>query len=103
MPQKASLFADARHAFAFWAGCVAVTAGVLLHVPMFLMGRAVHYKLAGMPMDTGMLVGMGLIIGGTCATAYGLLPPRRTHDVQIDEIAPPEDAPLTRAHLARPG
>jgi len=49
-------------------------------------------------MDTGMLVGMGLIIGGTCATAYGLLPPRRTHDVQIDEIAPPEDAPLTRAH-----
>ena len=98
MPQKASLFADARHAFAFWAGCVAVTAGVLLHVPMFLMGRAVHYKLAGMPMDTGMLVGMGLIIGGTCATAYGLLPPRRTHDVQIDEIAPPEDAPLTRAH-----
>jgi len=62
------------------------------------MGRAVHYKLAGMPMDTGMLVGMGLIIGGTCATAYGLLPPRRTHDVQIDEIAPPEDAPLTRAH-----
>ena len=98
MPQKASLFADARHAFAFWAGCVAVTAGVLLHVPMFLMGRAVHYKLAGMPMDTGMLVGMGLIIGGTCATAYGLLPPRRTHDVQIEEIAPPEDAPLTRAH-----
>jgi len=98
LPQKASLFADARHAFAFWAGCVAVTAGVLLHVPMFLMGRAVHYKLAGMPMDTGMLVGMGLIIGGTCATAYGLLPPRRTHDVQIDEIAPPEDAPLTRAH-----
>jgi len=98
LPQKASLFADSTHAFAFWAGCVAVTAGVLLHVPMFLMGRSVHYKLAGMPMDTGMLVGMGLIIGGTCATAYGLLPPRRKHDVQIDEIAPPEDAPLTRAH-----
>jgi len=62
------------------------------------MGRAVHYRLAGMPMDTGMLVGMGLIIGGTGATAYGLLPPRRGAGMQIEKIAPPEDAPMTRAH-----
>jgi MFS transporter, putative metabolite:H+ symporter len=96
--RKASLFPDSRHAFAFWAGCVAVTVGVLLHVPMFLMGRAVHYKLAGMPMDTGMLIGMGLIVAGTAATAYGLLPPRRTDAHKFDEISPPEDAPLTRAH-----
>ncbi len=65
---------------------------------MFLMGRDVHYRLAGMPMDTGMLIGMGLIIGGTAATAYGLLPPRRDDSSRMDEIAPPEDAPLTRAH-----
>jgi MFS transporter, putative metabolite:H+ symporter len=98
LPRKASLFSDTAHAFAFWAGCVAVTAGVLLHIPMFLMGRAVQYKLAGMPMDTGMLIGMGLIIGGTAATAYGLLPPPRVEGARIDEIAPPEDVPLTRAH-----
>ena len=96
--RKASLFSDSNHAIAFWAGCVAVTIGVLLHIPMFLMGRAVHYKLAGMPMGTGMLIGMGLIIAGTAATAYGLLPPRQAHGMHIDEIAPPEDAPLTRAH-----
>jgi MFS transporter, putative metabolite:H+ symporter len=96
--RKGSLFFDSRHALAFWAGCTAVTIGVLLHIPMFLMGREVHYKLAGMPMGTGMLIGMGLIIGGTGATAYGLLPPRRTARMQVEEIAPPEDAPLTRAH-----
>jgi putative MFS transporter len=96
--RKVSLFSNSAHAFAFWAGCAAVTVGVLLHIPMFLMGRAVHYRLAGMPMDTGMLVGMGLIIGGTGATAYGLLPPRRGAGMQIEKIAPPEDAPMTRAH-----
>lgn len=98
LPRKASLFADPVHALAFWAGCVSVTIGVLLHIPMFLMGRAVHYRLAGMPMDTSMLIGMGLIIGGTVATAYGLLPPRKVEQTKIEEIAPPEDAPLTRAH-----
>ncbi|MBS1805832.1 MAG: MFS transporter [Acidobacteria bacterium] len=86
------------HAFAFWAGCVAVTFGVLLHVPMFIMGRAVHYRLAGMAMDSGMLIGMGLIIGGTAASAYGLLPPPRAKTRTFGAIAPPEDAPLTRAH-----
>ena len=69
MAQKASLFSDAGHAFAFWGGSLAVTIGVLLHIPMFLMGRYTHYRLAGMPMDTGMLIGMGLIIAGTGATA----------------------------------
>lgn len=96
--QRSSLFANSMHALAFWGGCVAVTIGVLLHLPMFLMGRAVHYNLAGMPMGTGMLIGMGLIIGGTAATAYGLLPPRRGSGMRLNEIAPPEDAPLTRAH-----
>jgi putative MFS transporter len=65
---------------------------------MFLMGRASHYNLAGMPMGTGMLIGMALIIAGTAATAYGLLPPRRVEGAGFEEIAPPEDAPLTRAH-----
>ncbi len=98
MTKKGSLFADATHTLAFWAGCLAVTIGVLLHIPMFLMGRFTHWELAGMPMGTPMLVGMGLIIAGTGATAYGLLPRRRSHTLQFDEIVPPEDAPLTRAH-----
>ncbi|KAA6460453.1 MFS transporter [Acidobacteria bacterium AB60] len=65
---------------------------------MFLMGKSEHYRLAGMPMGLDMLIGMGLIIGGTVATAYGLLPPRKTEDKTLEEIAPPEDAPLTPAH-----
>lgn len=97
MTRKASLFADTGHALAFWGGTVAVTIGVLLHIPMFLMGRETHYRLAGMPMGRGMLIGMGLIIAGSGATAYGLLP-RPTKVVVMEEITPPEDAPLTWAH-----
>ena len=51
-----------HHPLAFWLGCVAVAAGVLLHLPMYLMAAPMHYQLAGMPMDTGMLVGMVLIV-----------------------------------------
>ncbi len=98
MTKKGSLFSDSAHALAFWVGCTAVTVGVLLHVHMFLKGRFTHWRLAGMPMGIPMLIGMGLIIAGTCATAYGLLPRRDSKNLEFDEIAPPEDAPLTRAH-----
>ena len=98
MAQRASLFTSRGHFWAFWGGCVAVTVGVLLHIPMFLMGRHNHYRLAGMPMGNGMLFGMFLIIAGFAATAYGLLPRRDLHSVSYEEIAPPEDAPLNRAH-----
>lgn len=98
MTQKGSLFSSRGHAAAFWGGCVAVTIGVLLHLPMFIMARDTHYVLAGMPMGKGMLVGMGLIVAGFAATAYGLLPRRPKGRIAYEEIAPPEDAPLTRAH-----
>ena len=55
-------------------GVLAVTAGVLLHLPMFLLGRTTHYRLYGMPMGNDMIVGMGLIILGVAIAAYGLLP-----------------------------
>ena len=51
-----------------------VVAGVLLHLPMFLMARGNHYALAGMPMDTGMLFGMAAIVLGVGLAGYGLLP-----------------------------
>lgn len=98
MTREGSLFSSRSHAFAFWSGCVAVTAGVVLHLPMFLMSRVDHYRMAGMPMDNGMLVGMGLIVAGFAATAYGLLPRRSRAKVSWEEIAPPEDSKLTAAH-----
>ena len=94
-------FADRRGIWAFVLGCLAVTAGVLLHIPMFLMGRDMHYRLAGMPMDAEMLVGMALIVAGVGVAAYGLLPvtagPRATDAARV-EIAAPEDAHLSLAH-----
>ena len=59
---------------AFWFGTGAVIAGVVLHLPMFLGAHDMHYRLVGMPVDAGMLAGMGLIVGGLALTVYGLVP-----------------------------
>lgn len=88
-----------RNALAFWFGCVIVTAGVVLHVPMYLMGADMGYVLVGMPMDAEMYWGMALIVVGIGFAAFGLLPRQPPqHERIIETIAPPEDAPLTRAH-----
>lgn len=84
--------------FAFWTGSVMVAAGVALHLPMFWMARKMGFRLAGMPMDRGMLVGMALIVAGVVAVAYGLLPRHPLQPANYGSIAPPEDAPLTKAH-----
>jgi MFS transporter, putative metabolite:H+ symporter len=98
MNRKTGLFAGGGHSFAFWAGSLLVAAGVALHLPMFWMGRKMGFRLVGMPMGAGMLVGMALIVLGILAAAYGLLPPRQPQHESRGSIAPPEDAPLTKAH-----
>ncbi len=95
---QTSLFAGPWHKLAFWLGSAMVAAGVLLHVPMFLMGRKTHFRLAGMPMGAGMIVGMFLIVAGVAAAAFGLLPRRPAKHFDSITILSPEDAPLTRAH-----
>lgn len=84
---------------AFWSGSLMVASGVALHAPMFLMGRHTGWRLAGMPMGAAMLIGMGVIILGGAAAAYGLLPRRPAQDARHGSILPPEDAPLTKAHV----
>jgi putative MFS transporter len=74
-----------------------VTVGVLLHVPIFLAGIKTHFVLVGMPMTSGMMIGMWMIVAGAIVTAYGLMP-REKSKVTYEEIAPPEDAPLNKAH-----
>jgi putative MFS transporter len=88
-----------RNTLIFWCGCALVTAGVLAHLPMFLMGRDNGYVLAGMPMGIGMLLGMGAIVLGVLAAAYGLLPaePRRS-GTPIDVSTPLENARLGAPH-----
>ncbi|MGH3629435.1 MAG: MFS transporter [Sciscionella sp.] len=73
MNQMRAVWHDRTAVWLFWPGAAAVTAGVALHLPMFLMSRSMGYRLAGMPMDDGMLAGMALIIGGTIASGAGLL------------------------------
>jgi putative MFS transporter len=63
-----------HHPASFWTGCLAITAGVLLHVPMFMHSVARDYMMAGMGMDGAMLFGMVLIPVGVLLAAYGLLP-----------------------------
>lgn len=98
MSPASSLFASRSKSFAFWVGSVMVIIGVILHLPMFWMGRATHFQLAGMPMTKDMLVGMAFIVTGVAIAAYGLLPSIQRSKNGYVSIAPPEDAPLTKAH-----
>src|SRR5215212_7474301 len=98
---SASTLSDRRGLWAFVLGVLAVTAGVLLHLPMFMMGRMTHFQLYGMPMGNDMVAGMGLIILGVAIAAYGLLPRDISRQLAASHeivVSPPEDAPLSKAH-----
>jgi MFS transporter, putative metabolite:H+ symporter len=88
---------ESRHRIAFVLGCVAVTAGVLLHLPMYWMGRDDGFRLVDMPMDAGMLWGMVAILLGSCLAAWGLLPAGRWKATRVD-VAAPDHPRLARAH-----
>jgi putative MFS transporter len=98
-----STLSDRRGLWAFVLGVIAVTGGVLMHAPMFLMGRHNHFILAGMPIGWDMVVGMVAIVGGVAIAAYGLLPKDIASQLAASQdivVTPPEDAPLSRAHWA---
>src|SRR5215472_2251934 len=93
------MFGDRRSTVVFAVGCVLVTLGVVLHLPMYWMGKDNGFTLSGMPIEPEMYVGMALIVAGIIAAGYGLLPNTNIEQFNEDEIlVPPEDAPLTRAH-----
>ena len=89
------------HAGAFWVGVALVTAGVIAHLPMYIMGRSMHYRLAGMPMEMPMKVGMAAILVGLVVSLYGLIPrnaavtAERVTRIRVSAL---DDAPLTAAH-----
>jgi hypothetical protein len=56
----------AHHPLAFWSGTLAIVAGVLAHIPMFVCASHMGYQMAGMEMDAPMLAGMALIPLGCC-------------------------------------
>ena len=90
-----------RRLWAFLLGVVAVTIGVLLHLPMFWMGRDMGFRMAGMPMDGAMIAGMWMIVAGIGLAAYGLLPKGLSRQIETSSqlaVSAPEDAPLSAAH-----
>ena len=89
------------NAAAFWVGVALVTGGVIAHLPMYLMGKDMGYRLAGMPMETPMKVGMAAILVGLVVSLYGLLPrtaPTNAALVSKLRVSALDDAPLTPAH-----
>ncbi|MGN6424386.1 MAG: MFS transporter [Asticcacaulis sp.] len=97
----ARVFLDRKGVWAFGLGCILVTTGVLLHIPMFMMGQSMGFRLAGMPMDPDMIAGMYMIIIGVGVAGYGLLPRaiRQTKDAAAHiAVVAPEDAKLGPAH-----
>ncbi|HTK46931.1 MAG TPA: MFS transporter [Gemmatimonadaceae bacterium] len=89
------------HAGAFWLGVALVTAGVAAHLPMYVMGRDMGYRLAGMPMGLGMRLGMVAILVGLVVSLFGLLPQGATATAERASrirVSALDDAPLTAAH-----
>jgi len=94
-----------RSPLAFYGGCLMVTTGVALHLPMFIQARSMHYMLAGMSMPPEMIAGMFAIVLGLFAVAYGVTPPvgekvtaDEAHRTSHWSIRALDDAPLMREH-----
>ena len=101
-----------QHPGAFWFGIAAVTAGVLLHLPMFIDGQndcvvdkagvRSCYQLKGQSVDGLMLFGMILTLIGIAATFYALFP--RLSEVSRGYVSKIrvralDDAPIKPAHI----
>src|SRR5262245_14384211 len=84
-------------------GTPAATIGVILHLPMYISGHEMGYRLVGMPMDTSMQVGMALILVGLVASLYGLYPRSAEATaglVSRIRVRALDEAPIRAAHVA---
>ena len=86
--------------WAFWSGSLALTAGVVMHLPEFLAMAGMHYRMAGMAMGPLMVAGMWLICGGFLLAMWGLLPPPSAapRKSPVYHVQAMDDARLTGAH-----
>ena len=99
---SSSMLSDRRGLWAFVLGVIPVTAGVLLHLPMFLMGRMTHYPaLRNADGQRHVSPAWRRSSSGSRSPLTGSLPkniPGQLAASQDIVVSPPEDAPLTRAH-----
>lgn len=90
-----------RSKFAFWTGFLSVAVGVALQLPMYINAADMGYRLVGMPMSTGMYVGMALVVAGLAITLYSLIPPAVINN-NVDynlKIRALDDAPVNKTHV----
>jgi putative MFS transporter len=70
---------------------------------MYLQAGDMGFRLAGMPLDAPMIVGMVLIVTGLAATIWGLIPRDDPHAlasaVRI-RVRALDEAPISPAHVA---
>lgn len=87
----------------FWAGCVVLSLGVALHLPMYAHSLAQGHHMADMGADPAMMIGMALIALGGAAAFFGALPAARRRapagPVKVRYEAP-DTTRLGRAHAA---
>lgn len=77
-----------------------MTLGTVLHLPMYIQARSMHYHLAGMKMDPEMVVGMAAIVAGLLLAGWGLVPRRVDYDqVARLQVRALDDAPMTGVHI----
>lgn len=89
-----------RRPAAFWTGTGLVTIGALLHLPMYINARDMHYHLAGMPMGPEMKAGMAAILVGIGLAAYGLYPRHAGYEKVVGlRVRALDDARITRVHV----
>lgn len=99
-PESVSGSSGRRRPLAFWAGTALVVAGVVLHLPMYIQARDMHYRMAGMRMDAAMTIGMVVILVGLVLACYGLLPRGANYSLAAGlRVRAIDDAPLTRVHV----
>ena len=85
----------------FWAGCAAVSAGIVLHLPMLVHAHQMAgNRLVGMPVDPWMHLGMALILLGVPLACWGALPRHRApHGSEAGtSYEAPDTTPLNRWH-----
>jgi putative MFS transporter len=93
-----------RSVWAFWLGVLAVTGGVIAHLPKYFMQAGSGYRLAGMSMDGSMLAGMAAILLGFGLSLYGLWSPASSRTgADLDgsrlQIRALDNARLNRNHV----
>ena len=86
----------------FWGGCLAIVAGILLHLPMLAAAHEMGNHIAGMAVDRQMIIGMALIALGVPAAGLGAFPRRRARHSAAAGTAfeAPDATPLGRWHAA---